>query len=283
MATAPQGGRSSSSLNKGWQELCERIKKSAAITKNNWKYSANEEKIWQSMKCMQLIWKKPTNTGKQTTTKNSQIGMRRSEDWRGTRRMKDTSLISSSPSSMVTTSCMSLPPISSTTGYTAWAPPALASPSTGMNCSHLNTSQLTKKGNFPTGSSTLLPMTPITLPCTITPGPRKTGESQLSSSSTMTCTLKLLPWLQSKGAWLLPLKLPKYSWTKASGSCSGPMPTSNTSSSTPSIMAPTSTQSQPGSSLPFLVAHATVWLNANQRVMSQGSLCKGKRTAGSRE
>ena len=57
----PQEERSFSLSHKDWQELCERIKKSAATIKNNLKYSASEKRTWQSMKCMQLTWKKPTS------------------------------------------------------------------------------------------------------------------------------------------------------------------------------------------------------------------------------
>ena len=64
--TAPHVERNFSSLHKDWQEWRERIKKSAMTIKNNWKYSANEKRIWQSTRCMQLVWKQPMSTGRQT-------------------------------------------------------------------------------------------------------------------------------------------------------------------------------------------------------------------------
>ena len=276
--TVPLEGKNSSSLHKDWQELCKRIKKSAATIKNNWKYSANEERIWQSARCMWLVWKKHMSTGRQILKRDTMTGIGRHEDWRDMKRMKDTSLTSSSQSLMVITLSMSLPPTSNKMDCTVWAPLASTNPSTNMSCSHLNPSLSTKKGSFPTGSLNPSPMTPCTLPCTIIPEPRRTGESQLSSNGIMTHTLKLPPWLQSKGAWLLPSKLPKCSWTKASDDYSVHMPVSGTSSSMPFMKAPTSTPSPRGSSLPSPMVHAMVWLNSNQRVMSQGSLQEGKRT-----
>ena len=194
------------------------------------------------------------------------------------RKMKDMSLISLSQSLMVITPSMSLPPMSSWMDCTAWALSALMSLSTSTSYSPLSTSPSTKKGSFPTGSLKALPTTPCTPPCTIIPEPRRTGELQLSSNGTMTCTLKLPPWLQSKGVWLLPSKLPKYSWTKASDACLVHMPMSNTSSSAPSMKAPILTPSPKGSSPPSQAAHAMVQLNSNWRVMSQSGLQEGKRT-----
>ena len=194
------------------------------------------------------------------------------------KRMKDMSLISSSQSLMVTKPSMSSPPTSSKMGCTAWAPSVLMSPSINMSYSHPSTSPSMRRGNFPTGSSKPLPITPHTLPCTNIPEPRRIGGSQLSSNGTMIHMLKLLPWSQSKGAWPLPSKLPKCSWTRASNACSAHMPTSSTSSSEPSMRAPTSTPSTRGSSPLSLAAHAAVQLDSNWRVMSQGSLPGGKRT-----
>ena len=163
--------RNSSSSCKGWQELCERTKKSAATIKNSLKYSSNEGKIWQSTKCTQLVWKRPMSTGKPTTTRGLRSGMQKSGD------QKDMSLTSLSLSSMVTTSCMSSPPTSNKMAYTAWAPPASVSPSTGMNCSHHSASPSMKRENSLIGSSTPSPTTLCTLQCTTTPTPRRTGES----------------------------------------------------------------------------------------------------------
>ena len=223
------------------------------------------------------------STGRQTMTRGLLTGIKRSEDQRDMKRMKAMSLTSSSRLLMVITPSMSSPPSSSLMDCTAWALPALVSPSIGMSCFPCNTSWSTKKGSTPTGSSSPLPMTPCTWLCTTTPELRKTGESQLSSNGTMRHTLKLPPWSQSRGVWPLPLRLPNYSWTKASSACSDPMSTSNTSSSAPSTKAPTSTQNQEGSLLPSPTARTMVQLNSNWRVMSQASLPGGKRTAGNRE
>ena len=276
--TVPQVGRNSSSLHKDWQELCKRIKKLAATIKNNWKYSTSEEKIWQSMRHTWLTFKRPMSTGRQTMTRGSLTGMQRHKDQRDMRKMKDMSLISSSQSLMVTIPSLSLPHTSSSTDYTAWAPLALVSPSTGMNYSCPSTSPSMRKGSFPTGFSNPSPMTLYTLPCTITTEHRGNGASQLSSKGTMTCTLKLLPWLQSKGAWPLPSRPPKYSWTKASNNCSAHMPMSSTSSSALSMRAPTSTPSQNESSLPSPIACTMVQLGSDWRVMSQSGLHESKTT-----
>ena len=220
------------------------------------------------MRCTWLIWKQPMSTGKWTPTGGMLTGKGRHEDQKGIRRTKDMSLISSSQSLTAITPSMSLPSMSSWMDCTVWALLASTSPSTSTSYSPLSTSPSTKKGSFPTGSSKASPMTPHTLPYTTIPEPRRTGELQLSSNSTMTCILKLLPWLQSKGAWLLPSRLPKYSWTKASDACSAHMPISSTSSSAPSTKAPTSTPNLKGSSLLSQAACTVVWLNPNQRVMS---------------
>ena len=275
----PPEEKNFSSLCKDWQELCERIKKLAATIKNNWKYSTNEERTWQSMRSMQLAWKQPTSTGKQTLTGGTLIGKGRHKDPKGMKRTKDTSSTSSSQSLTATTPSMSLPPMSSWMDCTAWAPLASTSPSTGMSYSPLSTSPSTKKGSFPTGSLRASPTTLCTLPCTTTPGPRKTGELQLSSNGTMTHTLKLLPWSQSKGVWPLPWKLPKSSWTKASKACLAHMPMSSTNFSAPSTKDLTSILSPRGGSPLSQAAHTVVWLDPNQRVMSQSGLQEGKRTA----
>ena len=277
--TAPLDKKNSSSSHKDWQELCKRIKKLAMTIKNNWKYSASKERIWQNMRHMQLIWKQPTSTGRLTLTGGTLTGKGRHKDQKGMRRTKDMSSISSSQSLTVTTPSMSLPSMSKWMDCTAWALSVSMSPSTSMSCFPLSISPSTKKGNFPIGSLKALPMTPHTLPCTTIPEPRRTGGLQLSSNNTMTCTLKLLPWSQSKGVWPLPSKLPRYSWTKASDTCLACMPMSDTSSSMPSMRAPTLTPSPRGSSLLAWAAHTMVWLNSSQRVMSQGSLQEGKRTA----
>ena len=57
------------------------------------------------------------------------------------------------------------------------------------------------------------------------------------------------------------------------------MPTSDTNYSAPSMRALTSTPSPRGSSPLSLEAHAAVRLDPDQRVMSQGGLHEGKRTA----
>ena len=161
--TAPQVGRNSSSLCRDWQELCERIKKSAMTIKNNWKHSANKKKTWQSMKHMQLIWKQPMSTGRWTPSGEMLTGKGRHEDQRGMKRMKDTSSISSSQLLTVTIPSMSLPPSSIRMDCTVWAPSASMSLSTGMSYFPPNTSPSTKKGNFPIGSSKALPAIPCTL------------------------------------------------------------------------------------------------------------------------
>ena len=216
------------------------------------------------------------NTGKPTMTRSLRVRMQKSEGQRGMRKTKDMSLTFSSPSLMVIMSSMSSPPISSMMDYTAWALPASVSPSIGTSCFHPSASPSMKKENFPIGSLTPLPMTPHTLPCTTIPIPRKIGESQLSSKGTMTRTLKLPPWSQSKGAWLLPSKQLKCNWTKANAACSAHTPTSGTNSSVPSMRDPTSTPSPGGSSPPSLATHTAVWLNTNQRVMSQGGFPGGQ-------
>ena len=173
-----QGERNFSSLCKDWQELCKKIKKSATTIKNNLKYSGSKERTWQSARHMQLTWKKPMSIGKPTTTRNSRSGTWRSKGWKDMRKMKDTSLIFSSQSLMVTMSSMSSPPTSNRTAYTAWAPLALASLSTGKNYSHHNVSLSTRKGSSLIGSLTPSPTIPPTLPCTTIPTPRETGGLQ---------------------------------------------------------------------------------------------------------
>ena len=167
--TAPQEERNSSSLHKDWQELHERIKKSDATIKSNWKYSASKERIWQSVRCMQLIWKKPTSTGRKTQIGETLPGIERHKGWRGMKKMKDMSLISSSQSLTVTTPSTSLPPISNKMDCTAWALLALMSPSTDTSYSHINISPSMRRGSSPTGSSKPSPMTPHTPPCTTIP------------------------------------------------------------------------------------------------------------------
>ena len=276
--TGHQAGRSSSSSHRDWLELCKKIKKSATTTKNNSKYSSSGAMIWQSARHTWLVWKKPTSTGWKTLTGEMRNGGGEGRRQKDMRKTKDTSLISSSQSLMATIPCMSLPPTSNWTDSTVWAPLALMSPFTAMSYSPCNASPLRKRGNSLIGSLRDSPTTPCTQPCTITPEPRKTGESQLSFNGIMTHTLKLPPWLQSKGAWLLPSRQLRSNWTKANDACSAPMPTSDTSYSAPFTRAPTSTPSPRGSSPPSLEAHAMVWLDPDQRVMSQGSLQEGKRT-----
>ena len=268
--------RNSSSLHKDWQELCERIKKSAAIIKNNSKYSSSKEKIWQSMKHAQLTWKQPMNTGRKIWIKGMPNGRERAEGLKGMRKMKDTSSTSSSWSLMETTPCMSSPHTSNWMGCTAWALSALTNPSTATNSSPLNASPSKKKGSSPTGSLKASSMTLHTWPCTTIPGPRKTGESQLSSNDITICMLKLLPWSQSKGVWPLPLRQPKSNWTKVNDAYLALMPISGINSSTPSTRAPTSTPSPRGNSPLSQEAHAMVQLDHNWGVMSQGSLQGGQ-------
>ena len=104
-----QEGRSSSSSHKDWQELHAKIKKLAATIKNNLRYSSSEGKIWQNVRCMQLTWKQPTNTGRKTWTEGMWSGSKRVGDQRATRKTKDMFLISSFQSLTETTPCMSLP------------------------------------------------------------------------------------------------------------------------------------------------------------------------------
>ena len=276
--TGLQEERNSSSLHKDWLELCAKIKKSAVTTKNSLKYSSSEAKIWQNARHMQLIWKKPMNIGKKTLTEEMQSGRGEDKHQKDMRRTKATSLISSSQSLMAITPCMSLPPTSSWMASTAWAPSALTSPSIGTNFSHPSTLPSKKRENSLTGSLQASPMTPCTQQCTTTQEPRKTGESQLSSNDITICMLKLLPWSQSKGAWLLPSRQLRSSWIRANDICLAPMPMSDTNYSVPSMRAPTSTKSPRGSSPLSLAARATVRLDPDQRVMSQGGLHGGKRT-----
>ena len=275
--------RSSSSSHKDWLVLHEKIKKSAVTIKNSLKYSSNEAKIWQSVRHTRLAWKKPMNTGRKILTKEMRNGRGEDRHWKDMRKTKATSLISSSQSLMVITPCMSSPPTSSWMASTAWAPLALTSLSTGMNSSHPSALPSTRRENSLTGSSKASPMTLHTQQCTTTQGPRKTGESQLSFSNITTRTLKLPPWLQSKGAWPLPLRQPRSSWTKASDTYLALMPMSGTSYSALSTRAPTSTPSPRGSSPLSLEARTVVWLDPDWRVMSQGSLQEGKRTTGGEE
>ena len=251
--------------------------------KNNSRPSNNKAKIWQSTRHMQLAWKKPTNTGKKILTEEMQSGREEAKHPRGMRKTKDTSLTFSSQFLMAITPCMSSPPTSKWIGSTAWAPSALTSPSTGTNSFPHNVSPSMRRENSLIGSSKGLQMTPCTQPCTTTPGLRRIGESQLSSSDIMTHTLKLPPWSQSKGAWLLPLRWPRSNWTKVNDAYLAPMPMSGTNSSAPSTRALTLTPSQKGDSPPSLEAHAVVWLDPDWRVMSQGGLPEGKRTAGREE
>ena len=273
------GGRNSSSSLTDWLELRAKIKKSAATIKNDSRSSNNEAMIWQSAKWTQLAWKKPISTGPETLTRGMQSGKEEGKHQRDMRKMKDTSLISSFQSPMVTTPCMSSPPTSNWTASTAWALSVSMSPSTGMNFFHPNKSPSKKRENSLIGSSLASPMTRCTPPCTTTQEPRKTGELQLSSNGTTRCMLKLLPWLQSKGAWPLPSRQLRSNWTRANDTSSPPMPTSGTNYSVPSMRALTSTPSPGGSSPPSLEAHAAVRLDPDWRVMSQGGLQEGKRTA----
>ena len=192
--------------------------------------------------------------------------------------MKATSSTFSSQSLTVITPCMSLPPTSSWMVSTAWALSASTSLSTGTNSFRPNEPPLKKRESSLIGSLQASPTTCCTQPCTTTQEPRKTGESQLSSNSTMRHTLKLQPWSQSKGAWPLPLRQLRSNWTRASDASSVPMPMSSTNYSAPSTRALTSTPSPRGSSLPSLEAHAVVRLDPDRRVMSQGGLQEGKRT-----
>ena len=273
-----QGGRNSSSLHMDRLKLHAKIKKSAATIKSNLRPSNSEAMIWQNARRMQLAWKKPTNIGQKILISRMQNGRGEDRHLKDMRKMKDTSLIFSSRSWMVTTPCMSLSLISSWMASTAWAPSVSTSPSTGMNSSHPSISPLKKRENSLIGSSWASPMTPCTQRCTTTQEPRKTGESQLSFNDTTRHMLKLPPWSQSKGAWLLPSRQLRSNWTRASDTCLAPMPTSSTNYSAPSMRAPISTPSPRGSSPLSLGAHAAVQLNPDQRVMSQGSLHKGKRT-----
>ena len=257
------GERNSSSLHKDWQELCEKnqevghdYQKQLEVLKQQGEELAKCEAHVAHLEATYKHWK--ANTDRRDTDWEREVqGPEGYEENEG-----------------------SLPPTSKWTDCTAWAPLASMSPSTDMSSFPLSISPSTKRGSSPTGSSKDWPMTLHTLPCTITQEPRRTGESQLSSSGTMTCMLKLPPWLQSKGVWPLLLRLPKSSWTRASDICSAPMHTSSTNSSAPSMRDPTLTPNPRGGSPPSLGACAMVHLDLNWRVMSQGSLQEGKRTAG---
>ena len=190
----------SSTLPKDWQELHKRMQKSPGATTNSWKYSSSKQKIWQSMRQMWLAWKKPMNIGRQTMTKDLLTGTKRSKDQRGTRKMKDMSVISSSQSLMAITPYMSLPPISNMTDCTALALLGSVSQSTDLSYSPPNTSPLMRRGSFPTVSSSHSAVTLPTQPWPTTCKPQRTGELQLSSNGTMTCIIALPPWSQSTGA-----------------------------------------------------------------------------------
>ena len=276
--TGHREGRSSSSLHKDWLELCAKIRKLAVTIKNSLKYSSSEARIWQNMRRMWLTWKKPMNIGRKTLTEGMQSGREEDRRQRDTRKMKATSSTFLSQSLMAITPCMSLPPTSSSMASTAWALLALMSPSTGMNYSCPNVSPSKKRENSLTGSLMASPTILCTWPCTTTQGPRKTGELQLSSNDITTHMLKLLPWSQSKGVWLLPSRRPKSSWTKASDAYMALMPMNAINYSAPSMRAPTSTPSPRGSSPLSLEAHAAVRLDPDWGVMSQGGLQEGKRT-----
>ena len=77
----PLAKSNSSTLPKDRQELHKRTQKSLGETMNSWKYSSSEQKIWKSMRQMQLTLKKPTNTGRQTMTKDLLTGTKRSEGY----------------------------------------------------------------------------------------------------------------------------------------------------------------------------------------------------------
>ena len=229
---------------------------------------------------MRLAWKKPTSTGQKIPINGTRNGREEGRLPKGMKKMRGTSSTSSSRSLTVTTPCTYSPPTSNLTGYTAWAPSVSMSLSISMSSSHHNASLLKKRESSLTGSLPASPMTLHTPQCTTTPEPRRTGESQLSSNTTMTCTIKLLPWLQSRGAWPLPSRPLRPNWTRASDAYSALTHTSGTNYSMPSMRALTSTPSPRGSSPLSLEAHTVVWLNPDWRVMSQGSLQKGKRTTG---
>ena len=160
--TGPWVGRSSSSSCTDWLELHKKIKKSAVTIKNSLKYLSNEVRSWQSMRRMQLIWKKPTSTGWRTPTEGMQSGREEDKHWKGMRKTKGMSSTSSSPSLMVTTPCMYSPPISNWMGYTAWVLSASMNPSIGMSSSHLNASPSKKRENSLIGFLQASPMIPCT-------------------------------------------------------------------------------------------------------------------------
>ena len=99
----PPAKSNSFTLPKKWQELCTRTKKSLGATANSWKYSSSKEMLWQSSRQTWLALKKPMNIERQTVTKGSLTGIKRSEGQRGMKKTKDTSLIFSSQSLTVTT------------------------------------------------------------------------------------------------------------------------------------------------------------------------------------
>ena len=213
-------------------------------------------------------------------TRGSLIGIKRTRDQKGLKRMKATSQISLSQSLMVTIPYMSSPLLSSTMACTAWAPLALASRSTGRSYLLPNASPLTRRGNSPIGSLTHSATTPPTWQWSTIHKPRKTGELQLSFTGIMTCTITLPAWLQSSRAWPLPLKPSSCSWSKDNNASLAPMPTRGINSFIPSTRALTSIPSPRGS---LLLSPTAVQLDSKWRVMSQGSLPEGKRTTGGKE
>ena len=160
--TGPRERRNSSSSHMDWLELCKKIKKSAATIKNSLKYSSNGARIWQSMRQTRLAWKKPTNTGQRTLTEGTRSGKEEDRHWRDTRKTKATSSTFSFQSLMAITPCMSLPPTSNWMAFTAWAPLASTSLSTGMNSSHPSESPSKKRESSLIGSSQASPMTQCT-------------------------------------------------------------------------------------------------------------------------
>ena len=126
---------SSSTLPKHWQKLCKRMRTTLGATTSSWRYSSSKERLWQSMRWMQLTLKKPTSTGRPTLIRGLLTGTRKRGGWKGMRKMKDTSQISSSQSLTAITQSMSSPHILSSMACTAWGLWGSVNLSTGMNYS----------------------------------------------------------------------------------------------------------------------------------------------------
>ena len=162
VTTTLTGTNSSSSL-EDWMELCKRTRPTPCRTTNSSRYSGSEEKLWQSVKCMQLSWRQPTSTGKKMATRGS-LTMMSPTSLKTLKKMRGKFLIFTFRSLMGPTPFMSLCPTSSSMGSTALGHEEEGSPFTGRSFSPYNNSPLTRRGSTPSGSSMCWVTPPAMMP-----------------------------------------------------------------------------------------------------------------------